>query len=67
MALGLGCELLPGEGCFHCVPRGDLKPHIISEFCWCRPEDVAEPHEDPCWSHNSMDNREPTIEQGIWQ
>lgn len=67
VALGLGWALLPDDECSHVVPRNDLKPHILSPGCWCRPVDIAEEHEDPCWSHNSMDQRENTIEKGIWQ
>lgn len=38
----------------HVVPCGDLRPHWLTENCWCMPEQ-AEPG---LWVHNAMDGRE---------
>jgi hypothetical protein len=38
----------------HIVPLNDLRGHIESPDCWCKPIDT-----DPgVWSHNSLDGRE---------
>lgn len=45
----------------HVVPAEDLKPHVISERCWCAPyEDLID---IDVWIHNAMDQRE-LFEQG---
>ncbi len=45
----------------HVVPINDLRPHIASPNCWCKPtEDDEYPD---VWVHNSMDEREQ-YEQG---
>jgi len=50
---------------WHVVPMGDLREHISSSDCWCKPvPDAAEPN---VWVHNSMDRREHTIEKGVTQ
>ena len=38
---------------WHILPINDLKPHIESKDCWCRPL-----VEDGICVHNSMDGRE---------
>lgn len=67
---GLGWAVVPGYDGAHTVPIGDLKPHVIGADCWCQPVGLSK--EDPdydegSWSHNSMDRREHTIEQGVVQ
>ena len=44
-----------GPGIRHVVPLGDLKPHELSDECWCLPREDAG---DAIWVHNSMDRRE---------
>ena len=44
-------------GC-HVLPQEDLRPHEISEHCWCVPTD-----DDGILVHHSMDKRE-LIERG---
>jgi nicotinamide mononucleotide adenylyltransferase len=40
----------------HIVPINDLREHIASTDCWCKPtEDVKF---DDIWIHHSMDKRE---------
>ena len=40
----------------HVVPLNDLKDHVASTECWCKPtEDVEWPD---VWVHHSMDRRE---------
>lgn len=38
---------------YHILPIRDLKPHIDSPDCPCRPK-----FDDRCWIHNSFDRRE---------
>jgi hypothetical protein len=40
------------------MPRGDLRPHIHGEKCWCRPAD-----DDGVLVHNAIDRRE-FVERG---
>lgn len=42
----------------HVVPLGDLREHVSSLDCWCKPRD-----DDGVVIHNSMDQRE-TYEEG---
>jgi hypothetical protein len=45
----------------HVIPNNDLREHVSSADCWCRPsQDEDEPL---LWVHHSMDQRE-TYEQG---
>lgn len=47
------------------VPLGDLRDHLDSRACWCKPmEDYDCPR---VVIHNSMDRREHTIEKGCVQ
>lgn len=43
---------------FHVLPVNDLKEHIESRDCWCKPRE-----DDGVIVHNSMDRREE-YEQG---
>lgn len=45
----------------HTIPVNDLREHIESRFCWCKPRQDEE--EPALWIHNSMDRREE-YEQG---
>ena len=45
----------------HVTPVNDLKPHLESADCWCRP--VRDDEEPAVVIHNSMDQRE-AHEQG---
>lgn len=66
ISAGLGWMHVATDDGQHSIPVNDIKPHVFSADCWCRPEDVAdESCDEPVWSHNSMDRREHTIEQGI--
>lgn len=47
----------------HSLPLNDLRPHIKSPSCWCAPRNDG----DTLWSHNAMDRREHTREQGLVQ
>jgi hypothetical protein len=50
---------------WHVVPMGDLREHVSSSDCWCKPEsDAGKPG---LYIHNSMDRREHTIEKGVTQ
>jgi hypothetical protein len=40
----------------HVVPIDDLREHVISSTCWCRPKQDDETPR--LWTHNSMDRRE---------
>lgn len=42
----------------HVIPLDDLRHHVESAACWCRPYD-----DEGVWVHNSMDRRE-FIERG---
>lgn len=44
------------DGDFHVVPQHDLREHIISPNCWCRP--VRDTEERNVWVHMSADDRE---------
>lgn len=48
---------------FHVLPVNDIKPHRDHSECWCKPEE----REVGLWVHNSMDQREHTIERGVTQ
>ena len=51
-----------GEGSErHVVPVGDLREHVETTKCWCRPLEDIEYYN--IWIHNSMDRRE-FIEDG---
>lgn len=66
----LGWAVVPGYDGQHAVPVQDLRVHVVSADCWCKPVDKAEgdlDFEGSYWAHNSMDRREHTIEQGIVQ
>jgi hypothetical protein len=40
----------------HVIPTNDLREHVASTDCWCKP---TEDDEYPTvWVHNSMDRRE---------
>jgi hypothetical protein len=41
------------DGLQHVVPYQDLKPHVTTRDCWCRPVD-----DNGAVVHNSMDRRE---------
>jgi hypothetical protein len=44
------------QGDMHVVPRQDLRSHLLSLECWCKPvEDIEEPG---LWVHNALDQRE---------
>jgi hypothetical protein len=54
-------EEMTNDDRIHVVPINDLRPHIASPNCWCKPtEDDEYPD---VWVHNSMDEREQ-YEQG---
>lgn len=40
----------------HVAPLDDLKPHVLSVDCWCRPQ--IDDEEDSILNHRSMDGRE---------
>lgn len=40
----------------HVAPLDDLRPHVLSTECWCRP--LFDDEEDTLLNHNSMDGRE---------
>ena len=40
----------------HVVPFGDLREHIASLNCWCKP--IEDDEWPGVWVHNSMDRRE---------
>lgn len=40
----------------HTMPVNDLREHVESADCWCRPKQDEE--EPQLWIHNSMDRRE---------
>lgn len=67
LAAGFGWAIFEGEDGLHSVPINDMRPHVLSAECWCCPVGIDDEDEDPIWSHNSMDRREHTIEQGIFQ
>lgn len=46
----------------HVIPENDIKGHIVSSDCWCRPED-DELADEYVWIHNAKDGRE-TYEGG---
>lgn len=39
----------------HVVPLNDLREHVASKDCWCKPTEDAV---DDVWVHHSMDRRE---------
>ena len=39
----------------HVVPLNDLREHIASQDCWCKP---TEDDVDDVWIHHAMDKRE---------
>ena len=45
----------------HVIPVDDLRPHLISTFCWCKPK--QDTVEKTVFIHNAMDERE-SYEQG---
>lgn len=49
----------------HVLPLGDLRDHIETRDCWCRPELIEDQAGGFIAVHNSMDRREHTIEKGI--
>lgn len=49
-----GWVVVPGKHRVHVVPKGDLREHIRSKFCWCSP-DIDE---DGNIIHNAADRRE---------
>jgi len=53
------------DGDLHVIPMGDLRPHTTARDCWCKPRQDDE--EPIVWVHNSMDQREHTIERGVVQ
>jgi len=67
LEMGLGWAFVPGYDGAHTVPIGDLKPHVVGANCWCQPVNISDKGDEPVWSHNSMDRREHTIEQGVVQ
>jgi len=45
---------------YHVVPAGDVKPHVASETCWCRPE--LDPDDDALiYIHNPLDGRDKRV------
>lgn len=48
----------------HVIPLDDLRDHVASSDCWCKPFEDPDP-EAPAglWAHNSMDRRE-LLEEG---
>lgn len=40
----------------HVIPNGDLREHLCSETCWCRPTEDDEVH--GVFIHQAMDGRE---------
>lgn len=51
----------PGEAS-HITPIDDLRPHVETPECWCKPTD-----DEGVWVHHSLDQRELHEEQGIIQ
>jgi hypothetical protein len=45
----------------HTMPEGDLREHLESRDCWCKPR--PDDDDPTVWVHNSMDRREE-YEQG---
>ena len=41
---------------YHIVPVADLREHLSSPQCWCKP--VQDDQDPNLWLHNSMDRRE---------
>lgn len=48
-----GWENRRADGRIHILPVGDLRPHVETASCWCRPTDL-----EFAMRHNSMDLRE---------
>jgi hypothetical protein len=46
----------PPHRFIHVLPVGDLKPHDLSDRCWCSPE--RDENYDNVVIHNSADGRE---------
>lgn len=46
---------------WHVLPTNDLREHVKSKDCWCKPS--ADDEEPFVWIHNSLDRREE-YEQG---
>ncbi len=42
----------------HVYPAQDLRPHVISKKCWCKPELMVDDMHGRIYKHNSMDGRE---------
>lgn len=45
---------IPDGRTVHFVPMGDIREHVSSIHCWCRPQEVGEDY----WEHNALDQRE---------
>lgn len=45
----------PTEG-IHVYPVDDLKEHVLTPKCWCKP--VLDDEDGRLWVHNAMDQRE---------
>jgi hypothetical protein len=51
-----GTKTMHNDSRIHVVPLHDLREHIASSDCWCKPtEDEGWPD---VWVHHSMDKRE---------
>lgn len=46
----------------HNVPMNDIRPHMLSEQCACRP--VEDDEAPDVWVHNAHDHREHYYEEG---
>lgn len=42
----------------HVVPRYDLRHHVLTENCWCKPELMQGDFEGRIYVHNSLDGCE---------
>ena len=53
-----GAEILrdTGTGDIHVYPLGDLREHVLTPLCWCRPRRDEDDREIVV--HKSMDGRE---------
>lgn len=45
----------PNPEHIHVVPLNDLREHVASTDCWCKPTEDAWPD---VWVHHAMDKRE---------
>lgn len=56
-----GWLLIDGGNVIHVSPISDLRPHEVSENCWCHPDS----DDDGFLVHNALDGREAYERQEI--